>query len=79
MKSYHPTPTEPKILIDEDFCKGCQLCIHVCPRQVLVMGKKRNRAGYLLPEIREGSKCTACLICELTCPDLVITVKKGEK
>lgn len=79
MKTYHPAQIVTKILIDEDFCKGCRLCIHVCPRQVLAIGKKRNRAGYLLPEIREESKCSACLLCELTCPDLVITVEKGKK
>lgn len=79
MKNCRPAQIEPRILIDEDFCKGCQLCIRVCPRQVLTMGKKRNRAGYLLPELKEGSKCSACLLCELTCPDLVLTVEKGGK
>ncbi len=66
----------PVIILDR--CKGCQLCVHVCPRRVLHIGSKRNRMGYLVPEVRDPSRCIGCRNCELTCPDFAIYVVEVE-
>jgi 2-oxoglutarate ferredoxin oxidoreductase subunit delta len=63
-----------EITIDDQFCKGCNLCIEVCPRKVFGNGRKRSRAGYAMPQVSDLGKCTVCFLCEMTCPDLALTV-----
>ena len=64
------------IYIDEKICKGCQLCIHFCPKNVFQMEDKVNDKGFVIPEVVNESKCKKCKLCELTCPDLAIFVVK---
>jgi len=59
------------IFLDEDFCKGCGLCITVCPSHALTPGTGRNKKGYLMPAIA-ADKCDGCKNCEIICPDLAI-------
>ena len=68
-----------EILIDDQFCKGCNLCIEVCPREVFGRGDKRSRAGYSMPKVLSLGNCVACFLCEMTCPDLALTVIEGKK
>ena len=35
-----------KHIIDNDICKGCGLCIAVCPKNVLEMSEEVNSMGY---------------------------------
>lgn len=58
------------IEINKDWCKGCELCVAFCPRDVLEIGKDRKAK----PAREED--CTGCLICELKCPDFAITVSR---
>lgn len=62
------------ILIDTDACKGCYLCVEVCPKSVLAPSRNRNSKGYSLPVIARAEKCTGCRNCELICPELAIEV-----
>jgi 2-oxoglutarate ferredoxin oxidoreductase subunit delta len=63
---------------DEEFCKGCELCIQACPVNTLVLSNRLNKKGYRLPEDVHG-KCTGCANCALVCPDAVITVYRMKK
>jgi 2-oxoglutarate ferredoxin oxidoreductase subunit delta len=63
-----------EIIIDDQFCKGCNLCIEICPRKVFTGSSKRSRAGYSMPQAEVPGKCSVCFLCEMTCPDLAITV-----
>jgi 2-oxoglutarate ferredoxin oxidoreductase subunit delta len=70
-----PKKNETKeILIDDQYCKGCCLCISVCPRKVLSRGDRRSRAGYAMPQITHLQECISCMLCEMTCPDMALTV-----
>ena len=70
-----------RIEIDNNYCKGCHLCIAVCQQEVLELSTVRNSKGFLMPRAARGDDCTGCLQCEMTCPDLCITVihDKGQK
>ena len=36
-----------KVTFNEDKCKGCQLCVGVCPKQIVVIAKDRiNVKGF---------------------------------
>jgi len=67
-----------KIVIDENYCKGCYLCIEQCPKSVLAISSHRNPKGYLIPEIARLEDCTGCFLCEMTCPDMAVTVETTE-
>ena len=64
----------PRVTIDKNHCKGCELCVTECPPKVLEMDKTRlTPKGYHPAHIfKEG--CTGCAICALVCPDAAITV-----
>lgn len=63
------------IIIDEVFCKGCRLCIAVCPKGVYQLSETRNAKGYLVPSAINEEDCVGCLLCEMTCPDMALTVR----
>jgi 2-oxoglutarate ferredoxin oxidoreductase subunit delta len=62
--------------IDVDACKGCELCIAVCPPGVLTMSVAENVQGYRYPELAPG--CTGCRACQMICPDFVFEVFRFE-
>lgn len=57
-----------KHLIDIEWCKGCGICIHFCPKAVLEFNPN-GKVEAVRPE-----DCIACKLCELRCPDLAIQV-----
>lgn len=59
------------IEINEKWCKGCEICVAFCPKQVLAMEK--GKAIVFKPD-----DCTGCQFCEIYCPDFAITVHKVE-
>ncbi len=64
------------VYLEERLCKGCGLCVHVCPHTVLEMGNRRNAKGYALVEIVHPDACRPCLLCEINCPDLALCVER---
>ena len=65
-----------KIEIDAELCKGCKLCIAVCPQKIIVVGDKINSKGYSYMKQTDDKSCTACKLCAIMCPDSAITVLK---
>lgn len=68
-----------KVTFDEDYCKGCGLCVAVCPTDVLALSPdKLNAKGYRPVYAENPDKCIACQSCAITCPDSVISVYQIE-
>jgi len=65
-----------RIYIDERVCKGCNLCVFYCPREVLVLSDRRNQKGYRVAEVYDVDDCVGCKLCEISCPDVAIYVEK---
>jgi len=57
-----------KHLIDTEWCKGCGICVHFCPKNVLELDRQ-GKVQAARPE-----DCIACMLCELRCPDLAIQI-----
>ncbi|MDR1117639.1 MAG: 4Fe-4S binding protein [Oscillospiraceae bacterium] len=66
-----------KVTFNRDKCKGCGLCVGVCPKKIVRLStEKLNAKGYYPAEITDMEKCIACAFCATMCPDCVITVEK---
>ena len=66
-----------QVKIEKDRCKGCSICVSVCPKKALVMGSSSlNKSGYYTARTAEGYECAGCLSCALMCPDGAISLYK---
>jgi 2-oxoglutarate ferredoxin oxidoreductase subunit delta len=67
-------PIRGWIEVNDLYCKGCELCISACPKQVLcIYTEKLTSKGYHPVHIsKEG--CTGCGVCALMCPEGALTV-----
>ena len=74
--------------INPDYCKGCMICVYMCPKKVYEKGDTVSQKGYVIPVVahpdacfnadkKEGEK-PRCTICYLMCPDHAITYVSSE-
>lgn len=62
--------------IDEIRCKGCGICISICPKQVFVLSLNRNSYGTQMPKASKPNDCIGCRMCEKLCPDAAIDIEE---
>ena len=63
------------ITIDDNRCKGCELCTYVCPKKVIELADYFTARGYRPARLVDPrGECTGCLLCSTICPDVAITV-----
>jgi 2-oxoglutarate ferredoxin oxidoreductase subunit delta len=60
--------------IDTERCKGCGLCVAVCPEKILRLSESFNRQGQHFAVCFDQGRCTACTSCAVMCPDCAIRV-----
>lgn len=65
--------------IDSDRCKGCGLCVSVCPKKVLKISDEINKKGYYPACQAHPEKCIFCTTCCLMCPDVAIAITETEE
>jgi len=66
-----------KIVINEEYCKGCELCTLACAKKYIKLGSEFNRNGYYFVEYCDAEgNCTGCALCAEMCPDAAIEVWK---
>lgn len=68
------TKKKYKVVVKDEFCKGCNLCVEFCKQDVLQTSEKINKMGYNFAESIANENCNGCMVCVLVCPDLVIEV-----
>jgi indolepyruvate ferredoxin oxidoreductase beta subunit len=56
--------------ITEAWCKGCDICVKMCPERCLALNANQ------IVEVVDLDACTGCHICEWLCPDFAIAVHK---
>lgn len=55
-----------------DWCKGCNICVAFCPKQVLEIKNEKCVIARI-------DDCIYCGMCELRCPDNAIFIVGGNK
>jgi 2-oxoglutarate ferredoxin oxidoreductase subunit delta len=65
-----------KHMIEEDRCKGCGLCVDICPKNVLELSDKVNTKGYYPAYQARPDDCIFCTACCIMCPDVAIAVSE---
>jgi len=66
----------PKITINRDKCKGCLLCVEVCPKKLISQENSLNKKGYNPVKFKDKGECVGCALCAIICPDCCIEVLK---
>jgi 2-oxoglutarate ferredoxin oxidoreductase subunit delta len=62
------------VVVENELCKGCNLCVVACPQNVLALHKEVNSKGYHYSYMANPEACTGCTNCAVVCPDSCITV-----
>ena len=81
-KSKKISPTKNKISLVLEYCKGCGLCVDVCPAGVLELKDYPESKFGVCVKIAAEEYCIGCQLCESKCPDFAIFInyeQKGEK
>ncbi len=74
-------PLKGRVVVNETYCKGCEVCVAACPQKVLGLAYDHITAKGYHPATLIADGCTGCGICSVVCPEAAITVyreKSGE-
>ena len=64
----------PKVRVLAEYCKGCGLCVPVCPKNILSMSETVDHRGICIVTVDEKIECIGCLQCATMCPDAALEV-----
>ncbi len=63
-----------KVNVDLSLCKGCGICVELCPRKALALSNELSPRGYRYPVL--NGECVGCRTCMMYCPDFAISVEE---
>lgn len=72
-------PLRGTIVVDENLCKACELCVEACPQHVIGLNTEIITPRGFHPAYLIKDECTGCGICALVCPEAAITVYREKK
>ena len=72
-------PVKGTIEVNELYCKGCELCVTACPKDVIRLDMDRLTSKGYHPASLISEGCTGCAVCAVVCPDAAITVFREVK
>ncbi len=64
------------IRMNHQWCKGCYICLEVCPKKVFKKSPEVTEKGFNPLIVAHPEQCSFCRQCELLCPDLALQVVK---
>jgi 2-oxoglutarate ferredoxin oxidoreductase subunit delta len=68
-------PAFRPVVVSDERCKGCGLCVDVCPPHALELDERFvNALGHHVARLVDPDACTSCAKCARVCPDAVLTI-----
>ncbi|MGV3523957.1 MAG: 4Fe-4S dicluster domain-containing protein [Candidatus Sericytochromatia bacterium] len=64
---------EGHVSLDTERCRGCLLCVPICPNALFSPGQTPNAAGAMPARLDAPEYCINCLRCVDICPDRALT------
>lgn len=64
----------PDIRVLAQYCKGCGLCVPVCPKNTLNLSDTVDRHGIYIVCVNPEIECTGCGNCTQICPDAALEI-----
>lgn len=74
-----PAPKKNKLTVVSVYCKGCGLCVDICPTGTLELEDNIESKFGVSVKIAAPDHCIGCRMCERRCPDFAIFVNYTEK
>lgn len=69
-----PSPKKNIVKTVPEYCKGCGLCVDICPTGTLLLQDAiENKFGVSI-KVDAPDYCIGCKMCEMRCPDFAIFV-----
>ena len=66
----------PRVTVDNNICKGCEMCVFACPKHIISLDKTiTNNKGYHPAHVTDQDACTGCGSCATMCPDVAILIE----
>ena len=67
-------PVKGAVRVDEELCKGCELCISSCPHGALELNRGKLNSKGFHPACPKEGLCVGCCNCAVVCPEAAIVV-----
>ncbi len=67
-----------KLTFHAERCKGCGLCVAICPKKIVSMDHPVNSKGYAPAGVENEEACIGCASCAVMCPDGAIEIYQTE-
>jgi 2-oxoglutarate ferredoxin oxidoreductase subunit delta len=67
----------PPIQLDRERCKGCLLCLDVCPNDLIVTDSRPNLQGHFPVALVHADYCIQCRHCVDICPDQAFSLPRS--
>jgi len=74
-----PSPKKNEITTVLSYCKGCGLCVDICPTGTLQLEDNIESKFGVSIRVDAPEYCIGCKMCEQRCPDFAIFVNYEEK
>jgi 2-oxoglutarate ferredoxin oxidoreductase subunit delta len=74
-----PSPKKNTITVVPVYCKGCALCVDVCPTGTLLLEDNFESKFGVSIKVDAEEYCIGCKLCEEKCPDFAIFVNYEEE
>lgn len=78
-KTKNPSDKKNQISLMRVYCKGCGLCVDICPTGTLQLEDNHESKYGTSARIDAPEYCIDCKMCEMRCPDFAIFVNYEEK
>ncbi|MDY0296182.1 MAG: 4Fe-4S dicluster domain-containing protein [Acidobacteriota bacterium] len=69
-----PSPKKNELTVVSVYCKGCGLCVDICPTGTLELEDNMTSKFGVSVKVAAPEYCIGCQMCESRCPDFAIFV-----